>query len=510
MADAVKLSTLDAGFLYMETPEMPMHVGSLSMFQLPDNYEGDFFEAFKAQIADRLADAPMLKRKLARAALDMDHPSWVEDEQFDINRQIFRASLAAPSDMAALRRTVGWMHAKLLNRARPLWEFYVFENMPGNQVGLYVKIHHALIDGGAGVALTKIIYDVVPNAGPRVRAPASEPVEAGEKPGLAETANNAMQSYLRFWQAPFSPEAVDFKLPRTGKTDLGSVLLDHMAGQVEMGVKFAAALPAMAGAATRSMAGFIDPARLSDLRNLVAPKTPLNKSISSERAFGSITLSLPRVKAVGKAAGGSLNDAVMAISAGILRRYLASAGEVPDKPLTAGVPISLREEGNANANNQVFAMICPLATNIADPKQRLETIIAESGKAKEMVNPFKAFVPLMTNASALGLPVAAQLLALLYSRSGLADVLPPATNVCISNVPGPRMTLYAAGAELLHLYPVSIVTHGMALNITVQGYRDQLDFGLIAGANILPEVQGLADLLEDELVVLEQAFGLAV
>lgn len=509
MADAVKLSTLDAGFLYMETPEMPMHVGSLSMFQLPDGYAGDFFEAFKAQIADRIADAPMLKRKLARTALDVDHPSWVEDEQFDINRQIFRASLAAPSDMEALRRTVGWMHAKLLNRARPLWEFYLFENMPNNQVGLYVKIHHALIDGGAGVALTKIIYDVMPDAKPRVRKAADPAEDSADKPGLAETATNAMQSYLRFWQAPFSPEAVDFKLPRTGKTDLGSVLLDHVAGQVELGVKLAAALPAMAGAATRSMAGFLDPARLADLQNLVAPKTLLNKSISSERAFGSITLSLPRVKAVGKAAGGSLNDAVMAISAGILRRYLAQNGEVPAKPLTAGVPISLRDEGNANTNNQVFAMICPLATNIEDPKQRLTSIIAESGKAKEMVNPFKAFVPLMTNASALGLPVAAQLLALLYSRSGLADVLPPATNVCISNVPGPRVTLYAAGAELLHLYPVSIVTHGMALNITVQGYRDQLDFGLIAGANILPDVQALTDMLEEELLVLEQAFGLA-
>jgi len=508
MADAVKLSTMDAGFLYMETPEMPMHVGSLSMFQLPDGYEGDFFEAFKAQIADRIEDAPMLKRKLARTVLDFDHPSWVEDDQFDINRQIFRASLAAPSDMAALRRTVGWMHAKLLNRARPLWEFYLFENMRGNQVGLYVKIHHALIDGGAGMALTKIIYDVVPDARPRPKKAAEAKAEAGDKPGLAETANSAMESYLRFWQAPFSPDAVNFKLPRSGKTDLGSVLLDHMAGQVEMGVKLAASLPAMAGAATRSLASLLDPKRVNDLQNLVAPKTPLNKSISSERAFGSITLPLSRAKAVGKAAGGSINDVVMALSAGMLRRYLAETGEVPGKPLTAGVPISLREEGNANTNNQVFAMVCPLATDIADPKQRLTTIIGESGKAKAMVSPFKEFVPLMTNASALGLPMAAQLLALLYSRSGLSDVLPPATNVCISNVPGPRMSLYAAGAELLHLYPVSIVTHGMALNITVQSYRDQLEFGLIAGANILPDVQRLADMLADELDVLEQAFAL--
>ncbi|WP_156255232.1 WS/DGAT/MGAT family O-acyltransferase [Sandarakinorhabdus oryzae] len=511
MAEAVKLSSLDASFLYMETPEMPMHVGSLSMFQLPKGYKGDYFEDFKAQIADRLDDAPMLKRKLASTVLDLANPSWVEDEQFDIDRQIFRASLAAPHDMAALKRTVGWMHAKLLNRARPLWEFYLFENMPGNQVGLYVKIHHALIDGGAGMALTKIIYDVVPNPPPRVREAAAKTEEpAKAAPPLAETASTAMESYLRFWQQPFDASAAsNFSLPRSGKTDLGSVLMDHMAAQVELGVKMAAALPAMAGAAARTMASLLDPSRVSDLKNMVAPKTPLNKAISSERAFATITLPLSRVKAVGKAAGGSINDMVMAISAGILRRYLQETDSLPDRPLSAGVPISLREEGNANANNQVFGMICPLATDIADPKQRLATIIGEARKSKEMVSPFKDFVPIISGASTLGLPMAAQIASLFYSRSGLSDVLPPPINVCISNVPGPRMSLYAAGAELLHLYPVSIVTHGMALNITVQSYRDQLEFGLIAGANILPDVQRLADMMADELDVLEQAFAQA-
>jgi diacylglycerol O-acyltransferase / wax synthase len=507
MAEAVRLSTMDAAFLYLETPEMPMHVGSLSMFQLPKGYKGDYFEAFKAQIADRLADAPMLKRKLARTLMDFDNPSWVEDDQFDIDRQIFRASLAAPNDMAALRRTVGWMHAKLLNRARPLWEFYLFEGMPDNQVGLYVKIHHALIDGGAGIALTRIVYDVVPNPEPRVR-PETTP-DATEKPNLTETAATAMESYLRFWQAPFKADASEFSLPRTGKTDLGSVLRDHVAGQLEIGVKMAAALPAMAGAAAKSLPALFDVSRLSGLRNMVAPKTPLNKSISSERAFATITLPLSRVKTVGKAAGGSINDMVLAISAGILRRYLSETNSLPPRSLSAGVPISLREEGNASANNQVFAMVCQLATHIEGPKERLTTIIAESGKAKEMVSPFKNFVPLMSNASTIGLPMAAQVLALLYSRSGLSDVLPPATNVCISNVPGPRMSLYAAGAELLHLYPVSIVTHGMALNITVQSYRDQLEFGLIAGANILPDVQRVADMMADELHVLEQAVEFA-
>ena len=134
-------------------------------------------------------------------------------------------------------------------------------------------------------------------------------------------------------------------------------------------------------------------------------------------------------------------------------------------------------------------------------------IIEESVKSKALISPLKDFIPLMSNASAIGMPMTMQVMALLYSRSGVSDILPPTANVIVSNVPGPRMSLYAAGAELLHLFPVSIVTHGMALNITVQGYRDQLEFGLIAGSNILPDVQRLADMLEEELTVLEQAFA---
>src|SRR6266849_3193352 len=152
MGDAKKLSSMDASFLYLETPEMPMHVGSMAIFRLPEDYKGDFFEDFKAMIASRLDVAPILKARLEKAPLDIDHPSWVEDDQFDIDRHIFRGSLPAPHDRATLERIVGWMHAKLLNRARPLWEFYVFEGMKNNEIGLYFKMHQACIDGGAGAA----------------------------------------------------------------------------------------------------------------------------------------------------------------------------------------------------------------------------------------------------------------------------------------------------------------------------------------------------------------------
>jgi hypothetical protein len=154
-------------------------------------------------------------------------------------------------------------------------------------------------------------------------------------------------------------------------------------------------------------------------------------------------------------------------------------------------------------------MICSLASDIADPKARLEAIMAQSTKSKEMSHPLRALMPQISNISMLGAPIMVQILALLYSRSNLSDVLPPAVNITVSNVPGPRQTLYAVGAELLHIFPVSIAAHGVALNITVQSYRDNLDFGFIAGANIIPHVQVLADMLPEELAALEAAYASA-
>src|ERR1700709_309219 len=162
MGDAKKLSSMDASFLYLETPEMPMHVGSMAIFRLPADYKGDFFEDFKAMIASRLHVAPSLRAGPENAPLRRDPPSGVGHDQCDIDRHIFRGSLPAPHDRATLERLVGWMHAKLLNRARPLGEFYVFEGLKDNEIGLYSKMHHACIDGGAGAALTNMIYDVTP------------------------------------------------------------------------------------------------------------------------------------------------------------------------------------------------------------------------------------------------------------------------------------------------------------------------------------------------------------
>jgi diacylglycerol O-acyltransferase len=505
MAEGKKLSSMDASFLYLETPEMPMHVGSMAIFRIPEDHKGNFFEDFKAMIASRLHVAPILKARLEKAPLDIDHPSWVEDDQFDIDRHIFRGSLPAPYDRATLERIVGWMHAKLLNRARPLWEFYVFEGMKDNEIGLYSKMHHACIDGGAGAALTNMIYDVTPV--PRVVEPPIATRKGGPEP--REIAANFIDSYQQLWRQPFdgmsTPKSID--LPRSGKSDLGSILFDNAMFQIENAVRFVSNLPTMAKSISEVVGKVTDPKSRDSIASMMSPPTMLNKSISSERSFAGTSVSLSRAKALAKASGGKLNDVVLALSSGVVRRYLLERGALPSKSMTAAVPISLREEGNTDANNQVFGMICSIATNVEDPKARLEAIIAQSTKSKEMSHPLRALMPQVQNVSMLGAPILVQILALLYSRSSLSDVLPPAANITVSNVPGPRQTLYAAGAELLHIFPVSISTHGLALNITVQSYRDQLDFGFIAGANIIPHVQVLCDMLPGEFDALELAFA---
>jgi diacylglycerol O-acyltransferase len=504
MSDAKKLSSLDASFLYLETPEMPMHVGSMAIFRLPGDYKGDFFEDFKTMIASRLHIAPILKARLEKTPLDIDHPSWVEDDQFDIDRHIFRSSLPAPHDRATLERIVGWMHAKLLNRARPLWEFYVFEGMKDNEVGLYSKMHHACIDGGAGAALTSMIYDVTPV--PRqIEAPMARKV--GQEP--RDIAASLVDSYQQLWRQPFdaSAAAKNINLPRSGKSDLGSILFDNAMYQIEAAVKFAGSVPTLLKSVSEVVGKISDPKSRDSIASMISPPTILNKSISSERSFAGVSIPLSEAKALAKQSGGKLNDVVLAISSGVVRRYLLERGALPAKSMTAAVPISLREEGNTDANNQVFGMICSIATDIEDPKARLETIIAQSTKSKEMSHPLRALMPQVSNISMLGSPILVQILALLYSRSSLSDVLPPSANITVSNVPGPRQTLYAAGAELLHIFPVSISTHGLALNITVQSYRDQLDFGFIAGANIIPHVQVLCDMLPGEFAALQAAFA---
>src|SRR5438445_3603323 len=341
MTDAKKLSSMDASFLYLETAEMPRHVGRMAIFRLPDDYNGNFFEDFKAMIASRLHLAPILKARLEKAPLDIDHPSWVEDDQFDIDRHIFRGSLPAPYDRATLERIVGWMHAKLLNRARPLWEFYVFEGMKDNEICLYSKMHHACIDGGAGAALTSMIYDISPI--PRKVEPPTARKVAQEPRDIAA---NLIDSYQQLWTQPFNAAAApkSLELPRSGKSDLGSILFDNAMFQIENAIKFASSVPAMLKSVSEVVGKISDPKSRDSIASMVSPSTILNKSISSERSVAGVSMSLSEAKAVAKQAGGKLNDVVLAISSGVVRRYLLERSALPAKSRTEPCAVTTRGE----------------------------------------------------------------------------------------------------------------------------------------------------------------------
>jgi WS/DGAT/MGAT family acyltransferase len=225
----------------------------------------------------------------------------------------------------------------------------------------------------------------------------------------------------------------------------------------------------------------------------LAPPTPFNTSITNQRAFAGVSLPLKEVKTIGKAHGASINDMVLWLCSTALREYLAEGRELPDKTLVAGVPISLRAEGDTRSNNQVSGTVIDLATQLKDPLQRLAAIMAGTQAMKAQMGTFGELIP--KDFPSLGSPWLLSGLASLYGRSRLADRLRVA-NVTISNVPGPQVPLYLAGAQMAGLYPLSIVVHGVALNITVQSYMGQLCFGLIACRRAMPDVKELADQLQ--------------
>ncbi|RZJ61844.1 MAG: wax ester/triacylglycerol synthase family O-acyltransferase [Acidovorax sp.] len=452
------LSGMDASFLHLETPESPMHVGSLQLLDLPAGYEGDFAEDAKKYLSGRLHLASVFVRKLAMMPFDLANPVWVDDDDLDLDHHIRHVIMPRPGTLAQLERLIGRLHSTLLDRSRPLWEIYVIEGLQTGQVALYSKMHHAAIDGQAGVAVAKALFDISETPAP-VKAPRAARRTDSSQLGMAELASaalsNTVQQYVKLIQS----------IPATAKA-IGSVLM-----------------PVSEATGQRA---FQLPKSLK-----TAPRTPLNVSITNQRSFAGRSVPLAEIKQMAKATNTSLNDIVLAICAGALKRYLADYGCRPAKPLIAGVPVSLRAEGNTDLNNQVSVMLVSLATDISDPLERLAAIHESSSEGKKLTGNVKAAIP--TDFPSLGVPSLMSGLASLYGRSGLADKLPPMANVAISNVPGPSFPLYFAGAKLATYFPVSIPGHGLALNMTVQSYNGSLEFGLTACRRAVPDVADLGD-----------------
>ncbi len=507
------LTGLDATFLYLETPEMPMHVGSLNLCELPAGFKGSFHKAVTAHIASRMHLAPVFSRKLVFMPFDLGHPLWVDAESVDIGFHVRRvgppqastaprggsaahevASVgaktrradpakkgAAPMTLAAVHKLCAQLHGELIDRHFPLWEFYVFDRikLPDGKVvaGFFSKIHHAALDGKGSVMLANAMLDMGPV--PREVAPPDP------------TRRRKLES--------------DLKL---GKM-IGSVFSSSL-GQL---AKLARTLPSAAGTlgstlARQTASGAAG--RRPKMPMKLAPATPFNTGITAERVFVTATVPLAECKAMGKAVGGSFNDIVLWICSTALRHYLTQHHSLPKKSLVAAMPVSLRKAGATDATdlgNQVSMSLVELGTHLANPLKRMNAIMASTAKVKTSMQSLKDLLP--TDYPSLLAPWlvggAGKAALNAYGKSGLASRLPMVANLAISNVPGPPVPLYLAGARFLTFHPLSIVLHGLGLNITIQTYAGQVDFGIVAGKTALPHAQSLAQAIQ---VAFEEAQGL--
>lgn len=478
-----QLTGIDASFLYMETPDTPMHVAGLTLYELPPGFSGSFRDHFAAFIESRIHLIPIFRKKLARTVFELDHPGWVDARTIDMAHHIQAVRVPSPAGRAEIEAVVADLHGKALDRSRPLWQFFVLEGLPDNRVGLYSKVHHAAIDGGAGMAIMQVLYDITPT--PREVAPPAQDEGPVRKPTVGERAIlgvNDFMSNLLLQQV--KALAAGAQVAATVASMIAPPKQDKPADAPTDG-------PRKKGPAIRSL-----PA-------VVAPKTPFNASITAERSFAARSLPLADAKIIAKATGTTINDVVMAVASGAIRDYLKARKALPKQPLIAFVPISLRMPGDAAANNQVFGMNCELATELADPIERLLSIRRTSGTSKTFAGAVKDAAP--TDFSLLGAPLLLPGLMQLYGRLGIADVAPQAVNIVLSNVPGPQFTLYCAGARVLSLYPVSIPIHGIGLNVTVQSYNGFLDFGLTAGRKVVPDIAVMADRLAPAMEELKAA-----
>jgi diacylglycerol O-acyltransferase / wax synthase len=442
------LSGLDGLFLHLETPATPMHVGSLSLLDLPANHRGDFCRTVQRLYARRLALAPVLRRTLAAMPLQLANPVWVQADDVDIKHHVQRVVLPRPGTQQQLEECVGRLHSVLLDRTRPLWSVHIIEGLQSGQVAYYTKIHHALVDGQAAIMLARVLFDLTPR-GRRIPPEASSAVSPGEHPGLGTLAAAAVK---------------------------------HDAAQY---LKFVRTLPDIVGALISLRGGArgtvsAQPAETAGF----APRTPLNVAITGERGFAGVSVPLDEIKAIAAAHDAKINDVVLAICSGALRRYLRDHGGLPGEPLLAAVPISLREPGNTEYTTQATMARVSLATDIANPVRRLRAIRDAATAAKSTTARARAILP--TDFPSFGMPWILHWLASLYGQTRLANLVPPLANVVISNVAGPQVPLYFAGARMTRYWPLSIVEHGLGVNITVESYAGAMGFGITTGSAPCP------------------------
>ena len=489
-----QLSGLDASFLYLETGTQFGHVTGLGVFRRPDTPGWSPYEAVKEKLTRRLPDLEPFRRRLVEVPFALDHPFWIEDPDFDIEFHVRETAVPAPGTRDQLAQLAARLIARPLDRSHPLWECYVIDGLEDDCFGVLTKVHHATVDGAAGAELMTIFYDYQ-QGGEAVPTTAALP--PGEKiPSPAQTLSRVVLGSVakpgKFVRLQIrTMRAVGEMTRNRGLTGLASLLRT---------------VPNPLGARVAARAAH-DQDGLTPLPESTAPPTPFNGAITPHRRVALRSVSLSDVKAVKSATGATVNDVVMAACAGGLRRYLLKHDALPDRPLVAMVPVSIRTGTEADPWTNRVSSIFPVMPTTADtPLERLHQMQKIMDDAKDRFTLLPASV--LVDYAEFAPPALAIRAARVASRLKIADRLSPPLNLVVSNVPGPRNKLYLDHAEMVHYYPVSTITDGVGLNITVQSYVDTMDFALVSCREMVPDLDDLADYVIDEFAEIGQAAGL--
>jgi WS/DGAT/MGAT family acyltransferase len=449
-----RLAGLDAVWLYLETPTAHMHVGSVLVLD-PATAPVDLTrDSVTDYISQRLHISPSFRRRIATVPFRVDHPVWIEDPGFDLRYHVRRAALPAPGGMRELAEYAGDVMSHRLDRTRPLWEIHLVEGLEEGRMAIVTKTHHAAVDGVSGAELLAALLQLSPD---------QPPPDPPERP----------------WQPESEPS--DLRLLVTAGLHL-------------------AATPAGLARATRRTTRAA--ARVMRLRvqgrgtqappaPFAAPVTSLNGAIGGHRLIALTQQSLESVKSVKRVYGGTVNDVILAAVAGALRRYLLGRDDPVDRPLVGMVPISVRTSDQVGeTGNHVSAMLVDLPTDEPDPVQRLRRVASGTAGAKEQHGALGAQT--LQQLAELTPAGVASLAARVYTRMRGADRHRPIWNVVVSNVPGPRIPLYFAGAKVEAMYPIGPVHEMCGLNITLFSYQDMVYVGLNADRDLVPDVEQIA------------------